>query len=100
MSRTPKTAASSTGSTRDSPDDWLIIAGDVGEIFAEVEEALRTLRGGFRRVNWTPGNSPARFAGLPRPQRKELNCWTTRQAEGFLRHCHRIDDRWPTCSSS
>ncbi|BCJ55866.1 site-specific integrase [Actinoplanes sp. NBRC 14428] len=37
-------------------------------------------------------HSPARFASLPRPPRKELNCWTTRQAEGFLRYCHRVDD--------
>jgi integrase len=37
-------------------------------------------------------HSPARFAGLPRPPPKELGCWTTRQAEGFLRYCHRVDD--------
>ncbi|GIE81711.1 site-specific integrase [Actinoplanes philippinensis] len=36
--------------------------------------------------------SPARYAGLPRPARRNLTCWTTRQAEGFLRTCHRIDD--------
>jgi hypothetical protein len=38
-------------------------------------------------------HSPARFERLPRPPRKELGCWTTRQAEGFLRYCHRIDDQ-------
>ncbi|MEU4218253.1 site-specific integrase [Actinoplanes sp. NPDC026623] len=37
-------------------------------------------------------HSPARYAGLPRPPRRDLGCWTTRQAEGFLRYCHRVDD--------
>ena len=36
--------------------DWLIVAGDVGEIFADVEKALRRLRQRFPVVIWTPGN--------------------------------------------
>jgi len=37
-------------------DDWLVIAGDVGELFSEVDWALGTLRARFNRVLWTPGN--------------------------------------------
>jgi 3',5'-cyclic AMP phosphodiesterase CpdA len=40
----------------ESDDDWLIVAGDVGEKFADIESALRLLRSRFRRVVWTPGN--------------------------------------------
>ncbi|MFE0464377.1 metallophosphoesterase family protein [Kitasatospora sp. NPDC058965] len=40
----------------DSPDDWLIVAGDVSERFDEVAWALRTLRDRFARVVWAPGN--------------------------------------------
>jgi 3',5'-cyclic AMP phosphodiesterase CpdA len=38
------------------PDDWLILAGDVGETAAHLELALRTLTPRFRRIVWTPGN--------------------------------------------
>ncbi len=36
--------------------DWLIVAGDVGEIFADVVWALRLLAGRFAKVIWSPGN--------------------------------------------
>jgi 3',5'-cyclic AMP phosphodiesterase CpdA len=36
--------------------DWLIVAGDVGEIFADVARALGELRGRFEQVIWAPGN--------------------------------------------
>jgi 3',5'-cyclic AMP phosphodiesterase CpdA len=36
--------------------DWLIVAGDVGETFAEVQEALELLAGRFAQVVWAPGN--------------------------------------------
>jgi 3',5'-cyclic AMP phosphodiesterase CpdA len=39
-----------------SDQDWLIVAGDVGEIFAEVEATLRALRDRFGTVIWAPGN--------------------------------------------
>jgi 3',5'-cyclic AMP phosphodiesterase CpdA len=39
-----------------SEHDWLIVAGDVGELFADVERALRQLSGTFAKVIWTPGN--------------------------------------------
>jgi 3',5'-cyclic AMP phosphodiesterase CpdA len=39
-----------------SVDDWLIVAGDLGEVFADVEWALRRLRERFASVIWAPGN--------------------------------------------
>lgn len=39
-----------------NPDDWLIVAGDVGEVFADVGYVLATLADRFARVIWTPGN--------------------------------------------
>ena len=38
------------------PGDWLIVAGDVGEMFADVGFVLATLAGRFATVIWTPGN--------------------------------------------
>jgi 3',5'-cyclic AMP phosphodiesterase CpdA len=40
----------------DSPDDWLIVAGDVGELTSAVVATLRLLRGRFAKVIWAPGN--------------------------------------------
>lgn len=40
----------------ESDDDWLIVAGDVGEIFDDIERTLRLLRRRFREVIWSPGN--------------------------------------------
>jgi hypothetical protein len=40
----------------ESSDDWLIVAGDVGDTFADVERVLRLLRQRFAKVIWTPGN--------------------------------------------
>ncbi len=39
-----------------SDDDWLIVAGDVAELTADVEWALGLLAGRFAKVVWTPGN--------------------------------------------
>lgn len=39
-----------------SAGDWLLLAGDVGELFADIEWALRTLSDRFATVVWTPGN--------------------------------------------
>ena len=38
------------------PGDWLIVAGDVGEIFADVGFVLAPLANRFARVIWVPGN--------------------------------------------
>jgi 3',5'-cyclic AMP phosphodiesterase CpdA len=37
-------------------DDWLIVAGDVGELTDDITWALRLLAGRFAKVIWTPGN--------------------------------------------
>jgi 3',5'-cyclic AMP phosphodiesterase CpdA len=39
-----------------SPGDWLIVAGDVGERFEDIERVLGLLRDRFEQVIWTPGN--------------------------------------------
>ncbi|MET7508634.1 metallophosphoesterase [Streptomyces albidoflavus] len=39
-----------------SDEDWLLVAGDVGELFADVERALRQLSSAFAQVVWAPGN--------------------------------------------
>ena len=39
-----------------SPRDWLLVAGDVSEIAADIESVLRRLAGRFERVIWVPGN--------------------------------------------
>jgi 3',5'-cyclic AMP phosphodiesterase CpdA len=38
------------------PGDWLIVAGDVAENFADVEWGLGVLAGRFDQVVWVPGN--------------------------------------------
>ena len=40
----------------ESGDDWLIVAGDVGELVADIEWALGLLRDRFAQVIWVPGN--------------------------------------------
>ncbi|MFD0856896.1 metallophosphoesterase, partial [Actinomadura adrarensis] len=40
----------------DSGDDWLIVAGDVAERFADIEWALGTLSHSYAKVIWVPGN--------------------------------------------
>jgi 3',5'-cyclic AMP phosphodiesterase CpdA len=39
-----------------SASDWLLVPGDVGEFFADIEWALRVLSERFATVVWTPGN--------------------------------------------
>jgi 3',5'-cyclic AMP phosphodiesterase CpdA len=40
----------------ESDADWLLVAGDVGEKFADIEWALTSLRERFAVVVWVPGN--------------------------------------------
>ncbi|MFI9031025.1 metallophosphoesterase family protein [Streptomyces sp. NPDC053560] len=49
-----RTIADSLRPTTD--EDWLIVAGDVGEKFDDVAGTLRLLAGRFAKVIWTPGN--------------------------------------------
>ena len=37
-------------------NDWLLLAGDVGESYPDIEWALRTLADKYPTVVWTPGN--------------------------------------------
>ncbi|MDT0305530.1 metallophosphoesterase [Streptomyces sp. DSM 44917] len=39
-----------------SPEDWLLVAGDVGDTVADVEWALTLLAERFAQVIWAPGN--------------------------------------------
>jgi len=39
-----------------SSEDWLIVAGDQGEVFSDIESTLRLLRSRFAQVIWAPGN--------------------------------------------
>ncbi|WP_203923100.1 metallophosphoesterase [Rugosimonospora africana] len=50
----------------DSGDDWLIVAGDVGEILEDVVETLALLRRRFSTVIWTPGNDEPCSLRAPR----------------------------------
>ena len=64
------------GLAPESGEDWLIVAGDVGELFADIERTLRQLRSRFREVIWAPGNhelwthpsDPVRLRGEARYQ--------------------------------
>jgi hypothetical protein len=40
----------------ESDDDWLIVAGDVGDLFGDIERTLSQLRERFSAVIWAPGN--------------------------------------------
>lgn len=42
--------------TTSRPDDWLILAGDVGETAAHLELAFRKLKPRFAQLVWVPGN--------------------------------------------
>lgn len=63
-------------------EDWLIVAGDVGEIMADIEATLRLLRERFAMVIWTPGNhelwthpqDPVDLRGQARYQRLVRMC--------------------------
>lgn len=52
----PKNRALIEGMPAGRPGDWLIVAGDVGERFHDIEWALGTLAARYDRVVWVPGN--------------------------------------------
>lgn len=64
------------------PGDWLLLAGDAGELFADIEWVLRTLSERFAKVVWVPGNhelwthgqDPVRLRGEERYQRLVALC--------------------------
>jgi predicted phosphodiesterase len=52
----PENRAYADALAPDDSGDWLIVAGDVGEDFAEVGLVLASLAQRFAKVIWTPGN--------------------------------------------
>ncbi|MDA2804890.1 metallophosphoesterase family protein [Nocardiopsis suaedae] len=52
----PDNRALVEGLRPESPDDWLIVAGDVAETTDRIAWALGVLRERFAKVLWTPGN--------------------------------------------
>jgi predicted phosphodiesterase len=40
----------------ESSDDWLIVAGDIGATFGDVETVLQLMRQRYAKVVWVPGN--------------------------------------------
>jgi hypothetical protein len=52
----PENRAYADGLAPGDPADWLIVAGDVGETFADVGFVLASLASRFATVIWTPGN--------------------------------------------
>ncbi len=66
----------------ESAGDWLLVAGDVGELLADIEWALRTLSERFATVVWVPGNhelwthreDPVRLRGQERYERLVKLC--------------------------
>ena len=52
----PENRAYAEALTPGDPADWLIVAGDVGEVFADVGFVLASLASRFAKVIWTPGN--------------------------------------------
>ena len=65
-----------------SASDWLLVPGDVGERFADIEWALRVLSERFATVVWAPGNhdlwtsrrDPVRLRGEERYRRLVEAC--------------------------
>ncbi|MBE3014050.1 metallophosphoesterase [Microbispora sp. NEAU-D428] len=52
----PENRAILEGLRPSSPDDWLLVAGDVCEFLADFEWAMRLLSERWARVVWVPGN--------------------------------------------
>jgi 3',5'-cyclic AMP phosphodiesterase CpdA len=91
----PENRAYAGALSPDSPEDWLIVAGDVGETFADVGFVLASLANRFAKVIWTPGNhelwtlpsDPVTLRGVAR-------------YEAFLKLCRRFgivtpEDEYP-----
>ncbi|MEU6479289.1 metallophosphoesterase [Streptomyces sp. NPDC047017] len=66
----------------EDPGDWLLVAGDVGELLSDVEWALGVLADRWARVVWAPGNhdlwtaqeDPAQLRGDARYRRLVQIC--------------------------
>ena len=76
-------------------DDWLIVAGDVGERFTDVAWGLHTLRSHFAKVVWVPGNHE-----LWTPKTDPVTSRGQVRYEQLVELCRRLDvvspeDPWP-----
>ncbi|WP_035796282.1 metallophosphoesterase family protein [Kitasatospora mediocidica] len=63
-----------------SDEDWLLVAGDVGEMTEDIEWALRLLKDRFSTVVWAPGNHEL---WTPREDRVQLR--------GVARYRHLVE---------
>jgi 3',5'-cyclic AMP phosphodiesterase CpdA len=72
------------------PDDWLIVAGDVGEVFADVGFVLASLANRFARVIWVPGNHE-----LWTPPSDPVAVRGVARYEALLKVCRRFGVRTP-----
>src|SRR5258708_18811615 len=73
-----------------SPADWLIVAGDVGEFAADIEWALGTLREQFAELIWVPGNHE-----LWTHRRESLRLRGVERYEHLVAMCRRLGVHTP-----
>jgi 3',5'-cyclic AMP phosphodiesterase CpdA len=74
----------------DSPEDWLIVAGDVAERFLDVAWALHTLRERYAQVIWAPGNHE-----LWTPRGDRVQSRGEERYRQLVELCRRLDVRTP-----
>jgi 3',5'-cyclic AMP phosphodiesterase CpdA len=79
---------------RSRPDDWLILAGDLGEEVEQIQWVIDTLGPRFARLLWVPGNHElwSRKPGEPRGEAKYQALVDTCRAAGVLTP----EDPWVT----
>ncbi|MFC0548097.1 metallophosphoesterase family protein [Kutzneria chonburiensis] len=70
----------------ESADDWLIVAGDVGETASDIEWALGLLRERFAKVIWVPGNHE-----LWTPKDDPVQLRGVERYEYLVEMCRRLD---------
>ena len=70
----------------ESEDDWLIVAGDVGEMSDDIEWALGLLRERFAKVVWSPGNHE-----LWTPKDDPVQLRGVQRYEYLVEMCRRLD---------
>jgi predicted phosphodiesterase len=79
----------------ESDADWLLVAGDVGEFFADIEWALGVLKERFATVVWVPGNHE-----LWTHKRDPVRLRGEERYLGLVKVCRRLgvltpEDRYP-----
>lgn len=74
-----------------APDDWLILAGDVGETEAHLAMAFATLRERFARLIWVPGNHELWASGGLRGEARYASSVALARSYGVVTP----EDPWP-----